>query len=415
MNNFTKTSTAVADTQSQYDTSRTNFSILIAICFAHMSNDLIQAIIPSTLPLLQNNFALNFAQIGLITFCFQVSSSIFQPLVGMYTDKHPTPFSQIIGMMLSASGVVLLSHANHYYWVLIAVTLIGLGSSIFHPESSRIAFLSSGGRRSLAQSIFQIGGNTGAALGPLLVAWIVLPHGQKNILWFVVVAAFAELLLWKIDKWYSGMLKFVRKHKKSVIKLPDLSHKRVVVTIGILLLLIFSKYIYMASITSYLQFYMMDQFHIDKVQAQIYLFYFLIAIALGTLIGGFFGDILGRKYIIWISVLGCAPFTLLLPYANQMWTGVLVAIIGFILASAFPSILVYAQELLPKKLGMVSGLFYGFAFGMGGLGAALLGWWADHSSIEFIYHVCSFLPLIGIVAYFLPDMKRIHFKEEKVA
>ncbi|WP_231596068.1 MFS transporter [Sphingobacterium endophyticum] len=394
-----------------YDQSKTTYPILIAIALAHMSNDMIQAIIPASYPMLKDNFNLSFAQIGVITFCFQISSSLFQPIVGAYTDKYPKPYSQIIGMFFSIIGVIGLSFANNYYSVLFSVTMVGVGSSIFHPESSRVAYLSSGGKRSLAQSIFQIGGNTGSALAPLLLALFVLPHGQRFILWFLLIGVFAQILLSYIAIWYKKVLHSVKGQAKKLIKIPDLSESTINYSIGILLLLIFSKYVYIASITSYLQFYLMEKFAISDVQAQVYLFYFLIAVALGTLFGGFLGDYLGRKYIIWLSVLGCAPFTLLLPFASLFWTGILVFIIGLIMASAFPSILVYAQELLPRKLGMVSGLFYGFAFGMGGLGAAILGYWADYTSLENIYLVCSYLPLIGIIAYFLPDMKKVKFLE----
>ncbi len=394
-----------------YDQSKTTYPILIAIALAHMSNDMIQAIIPASYPMLKDNFNLTFAQIGVITFCFQISSSLFQPIVGAYTDKYPKPYSQIIGMFFSIIGIIGLSFANNYYSVLFSVTMVGIGSSIFHPESSRVAYLSSGGKRSLAQSIFQIGGNTGSALAPLLLALFVLPHGQKFILWFLLIGVFAQIVLSYIAIWYKKVLHSVKGQAKKLIKIPDLSESTINYSIGILLLLIFSKYVYIASITSYLQFYLMEKFAISDVQAQVYLFYFLIAVALGTLFGGFLGDYLGRKYIIWFSVLGCAPFTLLLPFASLFWTGILVFIIGLIMASAFPSILVYAQELLPRKLGMVSGLFYGFAFGMGGLGAAILGYWADYTSLENIYLVCSYLPLIGIIAYFLPDMKKVKFLE----
>lgn len=395
-----------------YDSTKTAYPILLAICLAHLSNDLIQAIIPASYPILKENFHLNYAQIGVITLCFQLASSLLQPVVGAYTDKHPQPYSQIIGMMFSFFGVIALAYANNYASVLFSVTMVGIGSSIFHPESSRVAYLSSGGKRSLAQSIFQIGGNTGAALAPLLLAWIVLPNGQKYIIWFLAVVVIAQLILGYIATWYKKVLHAQKGQAKKAIRIPDLSSSRVAISIGILLLLIFSKYIYIASITSYLQFYMMQKFGITEVGAQVYLFYFLIAIALGTLIGGALGDVLGRKYIIWLSVLGCAPFTLLLPFANLFWTAILVSIIGFIMASAFPSILVYAQELLPKKIGMVSGLFYGFAFGMGGIGAAMLGWWADQTSLTNIYNVCSYLPLLGIIAYFLPNMKKIKFRTE---
>ncbi len=394
-----------------YDQSKTSYPILLAIALAHLSNDMIQAIIPASYPLLKENFHLSFAQIGVITFCFQLSSSLLQRIVGAYTDKHPKPYSQLIGMMFSIIGVIALAYSNNYYSVLFSVTMVGIGSSIFHPESSRVAFLSSGGKRSLAQSIFQIGGNTGSALAPLLLALFVVPHGQRYILWFLLVGVFAQIVLSYIAVWYKQVLTAVKGQAKKLVKLPDLSDATINFAIFILLLLIFSKYVYIASITSYLQFYLMEKFAISDVQAQVYLFYFLIAVALGTLFGGFLGDILGRKYIIWFSVLGCAPFSLLLPFASLFWSGVLVFIIGLIMASAFPSILVYAQELLPRKLGMVSGLFYGFAFGMGGIGAAILGYWADHTSLENIYLVCSYLPLIGIAAYFLPNMKKVKFKE----
>ncbi len=393
-----------------YNPQKTTYPILFAICIAHLLNDLIQAIIPASYPMLKENFHLNYAQIGIITLCFQLASSLLQPVIGAYTDKHPKPYSQIVGMMFSFVGVISLAYSNNYGSILFSVIMVGIGSSIFHPESSRVAFMSSGGKRSLAQSIFQIGGNTGTALGPLLLAWFVIPNGQRYIIWFVAVIVLAQVVLTYIAKWYQKVLLAQKGNGKKLLKIPDLSSKRIAFSVGILLLLIFSKYIYIASITSYLQFYLMQKFGISEVGAQLYLFYFLIAIALGTLIGGSLGDILGRKYIIWLSVLGCAPFTLLLPYANPFWTAILVSVIGFIMASAFPSILVYAQELLPKKIGMVSGLFYGFAFGMGGIGAAFLGWWADHTSLDNIYHVCSFLPLIGVIAYFLPNMKKIGFK-----
>lgn len=398
-------------TSFSYDPTKTSFPILVAICLAHLSNDLIQSIIPASYPILKQNFHLNFTQIGVITFCFQLSSSLLQPVIGAYTDKYPKPYSQLFGMLFSLLGVVVLAYAGSYIAVLVAVTLVGIGSSIFHPESSRVAFLSSGGKRSLAQSIFQIGGNMGAALAPLLLAWIVLPFGQKHLLWFVVVVLFAQIILAYIASWYKQVLNILQQQSKKIIQIPNIPAYRINISIAILLFLIFSKYIYIASISSFLQFYMMEKFSISESAAQLYLFYFLFAIAIGTLIGGALGDIIGRKYVIWLSVLGCAPFTILLPFADLFWTGILISIIGFIMASAFPSILVYAQELLPKKLGMVSGLFYGFAFGMGGLGAAILGVWADHSSLAYIYTVCSYLPLIGVFTYFLPDLKKISYKD----
>ncbi len=409
----TKNTGLFAKVREQTAANQTVYPILLAISIAHLFNDLLQAVIPAIYPLLKENYSLSFAQIGMITFCYQVSSSLLQPVVGMYTDKNPKPYSQIIGMCFTFLGIVTLAYARDYTWVLIAVVLVGIGSSIFHPESSRVSYLASGGKRSLAQSIFQIGGNTGTALAPLLVAWLVLPTGQEQLLWFIGIVVVAQIVLFYIGSWYKGILTAAKTKSKKALLLPDLSERRIVFSIVILLLLIFSKYFYVASITSYFQFYTMDKFGISEVQAQVYLFYFLLAVALGTLIGGFFGDRVGRKYIIWFSVLGVTPFTLMLPHAGLTGTAFLVVIIGFILASAFPSILVYAQELLPKKIGMVSGLFYGFAFGMGGLGSAVLGWWADQTSIEYIYNICAFLPLIGIIAYFLPDMKKVTFKKQE--
>lgn len=390
---------------------KTAFNILIAISFAHLLNDLLQAVIPAMYPRLEKEFGLTLAQIGLITLCYQLAASIFQPIIGMYTDKFPQPYSQILGMFFTTAGIVTLSYAHEYSMILVAVILVGIGSSVFHPESSRVAFVASGGRRSLAQSIFQIGGNTGTALAPLFVAWLVLPNDQLYLLWFAVPALLAMLILSYIGKWYTKKLEEAKSKDAKTILLPNLSQNRITSAIVILLLLIFSKYFYMASITSYFQFYIIDKFGLTEIQAQVYLFYFLIAVAVGTLLGGIFGDRFGRKYVIWFSVLGAAPFTLLLPYVDLTWTGILVVIIGLIVSSAFPAILVYAQELLPKKIGMVSGLFYGFAFGMGGLGSALLGWWADHTSIAFIYQVCSFLPLLGIIAVFLPNMKKVTFRK----
>ncbi len=386
--------------------SKTSYSILFAIAVAHLLNDLLQAVIPAIYPQLEQKFNLSMGQIGIITFCFQVSSSIFQPLVGNYTDKHPKPYSQVFGMFFTAVGIAILAFAPSYYWILIAVTLVGIGSSVFHPESSRVAFLASGGKRSLAQAIFQLGGNTGTALAPLLIAWIVIPNGKKHILWFVLFALLAKVILIYVGRWRSNELKnAVSKIKKPII-LPDLTQKQITASVIILLVLIFSKYFYTAGITSYFQFYTMQKFGLSEVQAQVYLFYFLGAAAVGTLLGGIFGDKFGRKFVIWFSILGAAPFTLMLPYVDQHWTAILIILIGLIISSAFPAILVYAQELLPKKIGMVSGLFYGFAFGMGGLASAVLGYIADLTSIEYVYKVCSFLPLIGLIAYFLPNLKK---------
>ncbi|WCM42718.1 MFS transporter [Flavobacterium sp. CBA20B-1] len=386
------------------------YAILLAISAAHLLNDLLQAVIPAIYPKLEAAYDLSFAQVGMITLCYQLAASIFQPVVGAYTDKNPKPYSQIFGMFFTMAGIALLAFAPNYEVILVSVFLVGIGSSIFHPESSRVAFMASNGRRSFAQSVFQIGGNTGTALAPLLIAWIVLPNGQLYILWFVGFAILAQFILSYIAKWYQNKLKIASRSTKKVIQVPDLSAFKINAAITILLVLIFSKYFYVASITSYFQFYTMDKFGLNEVQAQVYLFYFLISVAVGTLLGGIFGDRFGRKYVIWFSVLGAAPFTLALPYVDFQLTGILIVIIGLIISSAFPSILVYAQELLPKKLGMVSGLFYGFAFGMGGVGSAVLGLWADATSIEHIYNICSYLPLIGVIAYFLPNMQKINYK-----
>lgn len=394
------------------DLKRTAYPILIAVSFAHALNDLIQGIIPALYPQLEQKFSLSMAQIGFITLCFQLSASIFQPLVGFYTDKHPKPFSQVVGMFFSSLGIVTLAYAPTYIWVLVGATLVGVGSSVFHPESARIAFLASGGKRSFAQSIFQIGGNTGVALSPLLVALIVIPNGQQHVVWFLAFALLAMLIMTYIGVWRKKVIQVFQSAKLTKVVLPNLTNRQVNLSVAILLMLIFSKYFYVASITSFFQFYTLDKFNFTEVQAQVYLFYFLIAAAFGTLLGGYFGDKFGRKPIIWFSILGAAPFTLAMPYLNATFTAIFIVIIGLIVSSAFPAIIVYAQELLPKKLGMVSGLFYGFAFGMGGLGSAVLGFVADKTSIEFVYHICAYLPLIGLIAYFLPNLKKVGTKEE---
>lgn len=385
---------------------KTLFSVLFAISFAHLLNDLIQAIIPSVYPILKEKYHLSFSQIGLITFAFQFSASILQPFVGYYTDKHPKPFSQIYGMLFSLAGIVSLSFANNFNWIVISVMLIGTGSAIFHPESARISNLASGGKRGLAQSIFQVGGNFGTALGPLLVALIVVPRGQQYILWFVIAAVLALTIISKIAFWYRDHLIY-RTHKNTpFIDFHNLSKLRVQWSIAILLIVIFSKFFYSASLSTYYTFFLMDKFHLSIRQAQFHMFIYLIAYALGTIMGGPLGDKFGRKYIIWFSVFGATPFALMLPYVNLFWTDVLMIVIGMIISSAFPAIIVYAQELIPKKLGMVSGLFYGFAFGMGALGSALLGILADHTSIQYVYHICSFLPIMGVICYFLPNLKK---------
>lgn len=385
---------------------KTVFSILFAISFAHLLNDLIQAIIPAVYPILKTKYHLSFSQIGLITFSFQFTASILQPLVGFYTDKYPKPFSQIYGMFFSLIGIIMLSFANQFYQIAVSAAFIGIGSSIFHPEASRISFLASGGKRGLAQSIFQIGGNLGTALGPLLVALIVVPSGQRHIIWFVIAATIALFVIGKIAVWYKKQLINRVLSKSAGVVYHNLTKNQVIFAIATLLIVIFSKFFYSASLSSYYTFYLIDKFHLTIKQAQFHLFLYLMSYAIGTMIGGPLGDKIGRKYVIWLSVFGAAPFALFLPYANLMQTDILIITIGIIISSAFPAILVYAQELLPKKIGMVSGLFYGFAFGMGGLGSALLGNLADKTSIQFVYTICSFLPLIGVICYFLPNLKK---------
>ncbi len=384
--------------------SRTVYSVLGAISFSHLLNDMIQSLILAIYPMLKQNFSLSFAQIGLITLTYQITASLLQPLVGLYTDKRPQPYSLPVGMGFTLTGLVLMSMAPNFGVLLIAAALVGCGSSVFHPESSRVARMASGGRYGLAQSLFQVGGNAGSALGPLLAALIVIPHGQRSIAWFSVAALVAMVVLANIGRWYSRHPATKKKAGARALH-PSLSKARVKLAIGVLVLLVFSKYFYLASLNSYFTFYLIDKFHLSVQAAQIHLFVFLAAVAAGTIIGGPIGDRIGRKYVIWVSILGVAPFTLLLPYANLFWTGALTVIIGIVLASAFSAIIVYAQELIPGNVGMVAGLFFGFAFGLGGVGAAVLGNLADATSIGFVYKVCSFLPLIGILTMFLPNIE----------
>jgi FSR family fosmidomycin resistance protein-like MFS transporter len=384
----------------------TVFPILLSISFSHLLNDTIQALIPAIYPLVKENYHLSFSQIGLITLTFQLTASLFQPFVGFYTDRNPKPFSLALGMTFTLAGLVVLSFAGNYAVLLIAVGLVGLGSSVFHPEASKVAFMASGGKRGLAQSIFQVGGNAGSALGPLLAALIIVPFGQGNIVWFSFLALLAIIILITVGKWYKQNVHLIK--AKSIAKpfevnLP-LSTKRIIYAIVILLVLIFSKYFYLACISSYYTFFLIDKFHLSVQHSQLYLFVFLAAVAAGTLLGGPLGDKFGRKYVIWFSILGAAPFTLMLPYVPLFWTSVLTVFIGFILSSAFSAILVYAQELIPGKVGMIAGLFFGFAFGMGGIGSALLGALADSTSIQYVFKVCAFLPLIGLLTAFLPNI-----------
>lgn len=384
---------------------KTVFPVLFAISFSHLLNDTIQSIIPAIYPLIKDSFQLNYAQIGIITFIFNLAASLLQPFVGSFTDRRPQPFSLAAGMGFTLTGLLLLSSVNTYPLILVSVALIGIGSSIFHPEASRVAYMASGGRRGLAQSIFQLGGNFGSSLGPLLAALVIVKFGRSSVSWFSVLPLIAIAVLYKIGQWYQRHLAARKKSKAQVIVPTGLSKSKTTISVIILLLLIFSKYFYMASISSYFTFYVIEKFNVNPHNAPFYLFLFLAAVAAGTILGGPFGDRFGRKYVIWVSILGVAPFTLLLPYVGLFATSVLIVVIGIILASAFSAILVYAQELLPGKLGLVSGLFFGFAFGMGGVGSALLGRLADHTNIEYVYKVCSFLPLIGLLTGFLPNIE----------
>ncbi len=385
----------------------TTFVILVALSFSHLLNDMMQSLLPAIYPLLKTQFALSFAQIGLITFTFQFTASLLQPVVGLVTDKRPMPFSLAVGMGFTLIGLLLLSSAGSFALLLVAAGLVGMGSSVFHPESSRIARAASGGRHGMAQSLFQVGGQTGQALGPLLAAFVVVPHGQGSVAWFSLAALLAIVVLLNVGRWYSAARKRMAARPRGAgIVVSGLSSRRVTISILILLALIFSKYFYLASLNTYYTFYLIHKFGVSIQTAQILLFVFLGAVAAGTFAGGPIGDRIGRKYVIWGSIMGVLPFTLMLPHANLFWTVVLTVPIGLILASAFSAILVYAQELMPGKVGTVSGMFFGFSFGMGGLGAALLGVLADHTSIDFVYGVCAFLPLIGLLTAFLPNMER---------
>jgi MFS transporter, FSR family, fosmidomycin resistance protein len=383
------------------------FAVLGAISFCHLLNDMMQALLPAMYPMLKTSFGLDFGQIGLLTFTFQLTASLFQPVIGAYTDRRPKPFSLMTGMGFTLMGLLLLSVARSYHALLLSAGLVGLGSAVFHPESSRVARMASGGRHGLAQSLFQVGGNAGSAIGPLVAAFIVLPRGQSSVAWFSVAALLAIGVLWKVGTWYrrrQGASAGSPRAEAPQTR-PPAPPGKVRAALAILIVLIFSKYIYMASITSYFTFYLIQRFGVSVQSAQLHLFVFLGAVAAGTIIGGPIGDRIGRKYVIWGSILGVLPFTLALPYVNLFWTGVLTVPIGVILASAFSAILVYAQELLPGRVGMISGLFFGLAFGIAGIGAAVLGRFADATSIEHVYHVCSYLPALGLLTALLPDLE----------
>ena len=383
----------------------TVLAILFAISFSHLLNDTIQSLIPAIYPVLKTSFHLSFVQVGFITLAFQMTASILQPFVGWYTDRRPKPYSLACGMGLTLGGLVLLSHATHYAMVVGAAALVGIGSSVFHPESSRVAHLASGGRHGFAQSLFQVGGNAGSSLGPLLAALIVVPHGQGSVLWFALIALLGIGILGGVGRWYGNHLSEARERPGSTTRTTRPLSNRVWFALTVLGMLIFSKYFYLASLTNYYTFYLIHKFHLSVQGAQFHLFLFLFAVALGTILGGPIGDRYGRKLVIWVSILGVAPFTIALPHANLFWTGVLTVIIGIILASAFSAILVYAQELVPGKVGMIAGLFFGLAFGMAGIGSAVLGELADRTSIEYVFRLCSFLPLIGLLTAFLPNVR----------
>jgi MFS transporter, FSR family, fosmidomycin resistance protein len=395
-------------TSKQNVAENTVFAVLIAISVSHLLNDTIQSVIPAIYPILKNSFHLSFTQIGLITLTFQLTASLLQPFVGLYTDHRPKPYSLAVGMGFTLVGLLVLSRASNFPMILCSAALVGMGSSVFHPEASRLARMASGGRHGFAQSIFQVGGNAGTSLGPLLAALIIVPSGQQSVGWFSVVALVAIVVLANVGRWYKQNLFRLKigVQAKDREGFPEMPRTKIAWALAVLIALMFSKFFYLASMTNYFTFYLIGKFHLSVQEAQLHLFLFLFSVAAGTIIGGHLGDRFGRKYVIWGSILGVAPFTLLLPYANLFWTGALTVVIGVILASAFSAILVYAQELVPGKVGTISGLFFGFAFGMGGIGSAALGRLADHTSINFVFLVCSFLPLIGLLTAFLPDLSK---------
>ena len=383
------------------------FPVLISLSFCHLLNDLLQSLIPALYPLLKVQFDLDFAQIGIITLAFQITASLLQPTVGYYTDKRPQPYSLAMGMGSTLIGLLLLSIAHDYTTVLIAASLIGVGSAVFHPEASRLARIASGGRYGSAQALFQVGGNLGQAVGPLLAAFIVLPRGQSSIAWVSLAALLAMAVLARLGGWYKAHTRPGHAASSPVSTYtPTMPRARMIFLISVLMLLLFSKNVYTSSLTSFFTFYLIERFQLPIQAAQLQLFMFMAAIAAGTLLGGALTDRIGRRPMIWVSILGTLPFTLAMPYANLFWTGVLTVIIGLLIASAFPAILVYAHEIMPGRVGLVSGMFFGFAFGLGGLGAAVMGRIADAQGISFVYQLCSYLPAIGIVAWFLPDLTR---------
>lgn len=398
----------IAAAVNRQSAAQTAFTVLLALSFCHLLNDMMQSLLPALYPMLKVSYRLSFGQIGLLTLTYQLTASLLQPMIGAFTDRTPRPYSLAAGMGFTLTGLVMLGLAGSYPLLLLAAAMVGTGSSVFHPESSRVARMASGGKHGLAQSVFQVGGNIGSATGPLLAAFIVLPHGQSSVAWFSGVALLAMLVLLQIGNWYRahGMARLKPRTARATDHTLQASPQQIRIAIVVLLALIFSKYFYLASLTSYYTLYLIHRFHVTVQTAQVDLFVFLGAVALGTIVGGPLGDRFGRKYVIWASILGILPFTLLLPHANLFWTTVLTVPIGMILASAFPAIVVYAQELMPGRTGTVAGLFFGFAFGMGGVGAAVLGKLADSVGIDAVYRLCAFLPLLGLLAAFLPNPEK---------
>ena len=388
-------------------TESTVYYVLVISCISHFLNDMIQSIIPSIYPILKDKFDFSFAQIGIITLVFQMTSSILQPFTGLSADRHPRPYALSVGMCFTLTGLLLLAFANNYLAILIAVSIVGFGSSVFHPTASRVTQMASGGKKSLAQSIFQVGGNGGSALGPLLAAIIILPYGQHSISWFALAALLAALIMIRLGAWYKARLKYIVKHPQKTPELnTNISKRAKYGALAILILLVFSKYFYTSCITSYFTFFLIDKFGVSVRASQPFLFVFLAAFAIGTVAGGMLGDRFGRKYVIWFSILGAAPFALAMPYVGLTWTIVCCFLSGLIIASAFSSIVVYATDLMPDKVGMIAGVFFGLMFGLGGLGSAFFGWLADKTSIEFIFQVSAFLPLLGIIAGLLPNTQK---------
>lgn len=405
---ITSTSTSGGNADNTKAMQGTAYAILIIISISHFLNDMIQSVVPSIYPMIKEDFSLSFAQIGLITFVFQLASSILQPFTGLYADRHPRPYALSLGMCFTLAGLLLLAFAGNFWMIILAVSVIGFGSTVFHPEASRVAQMASGGKKSLAQSIFQVGGNGGSAVGPLLAAVIVLPFGQWAISWFAIAAIFASLIMLKVGRWYKALIAYREDHS---IAAPapntSISARRKHMALIILVVLVFSKYFYTACITNYFTFFLIDKFHVSVQTSQLCLFAFLAAFAIGTVAGGIFGDRFGRKYVIWFSILGAAPFALALPFVDSLWLTVVMAFMsGLVIASAFSSIVVYATDLMPDKLGLIAGIFFGLMFGLGGLGAAFFGWLADKTSVDYIFRVSAFLPLLGIVAGLLPDTRK---------